>query len=245
MTGIWTKRSGCDANVDRFARLQQRCCSFENGCGRCCKTLSKDSNDSSLAPGSAGRLSAKRAPPKLKRYVALEEKKVRWIIKPGYVANHLLWYVSRCEEEVKTDLKNYHFAGVVQRVAEFISELSSIHVESMKGSESGFLFWLFFSLTRVEKILCTAMQRRIRCAKRTNMRCFSRCDFCCIPCLPWFLTQLRTSNSAPHRSWNWRTSSLSGPIVLLSKLFFLLNVLQAGPSWMLSETRPTVCLKVV
>jgi isoleucyl-tRNA synthetase len=54
-------------------------------------------------------------------------------LKTGYLAQHLLWFVGVAESEIRKDLDNFHFAGVVQRVAEFISELSSIHVESMKG----------------------------------------------------------------------------------------------------------------
>jgi isoleucyl-tRNA synthetase len=52
----------------------------------------------------------------------------------GYLSQHLLWLVSQAETAVRADYANLNFAGVAQRVAEFISELSSIHVESMKDA---------------------------------------------------------------------------------------------------------------
>lgn len=51
-----------------------------------------------------------------------------------YVASHLSWLVHRSHLAVERDYEALNFAGVAQRVAEFISELSSIHVESMKDA---------------------------------------------------------------------------------------------------------------
>ena len=52
----------------------------------------------------------------------------------GYVAQHLHFMVAEAHEAVERDYANLNFASVTQRVAEFISDLSSLQVETMKDS---------------------------------------------------------------------------------------------------------------
>ncbi len=56
------------------------------------------------------------------------------VTRQGYLSQHLLWMVGQHEAGIRSDYEALNFAGVVQKVAEFISEMSSIHVESMKDS---------------------------------------------------------------------------------------------------------------
>lgn len=56
------------------------------------------------------------------------------VTRNGYLAAHLKWMTQNAEEAVLKHFDELNFAGVVQKVAEFISGFSSLHVEAMKDS---------------------------------------------------------------------------------------------------------------